>query len=59
MSKKTPPPKKPKQLYISAKSIRWNLCQNIAIALYYSDIFDAELGYKFNDLLDHLSNKSN
>lgn len=52
MSKKSPPPKKTKEVLQTRKTVRWQVCNKIAVALYYSDIFDAELKNKLSEITD-------
>jgi hypothetical protein len=59
MPKKTPPPKKTKEVLQTRKTVRWQVCNKIATTLYYSDYFDAELRQKLNDLIDHQANQFN
>jgi len=53
MRKKTPPPKKTKEVLQTRKTVRWQICNEIAVALYYSDIFDAELRQKLNTIREY------
>jgi hypothetical protein len=52
MPKKSPPPKKTKEVLQTRKTVRWQICTKIAQALYYSEIFDAELKTKLNEIID-------
>ena len=59
MRKKTPPPKKTKEVLQTRKTVRWQICSKIATTLYYSDEFDAQLKQKLNDLIDQQANQCN
>ena len=52
MPKKTPPPKKTKEVLQTRKTVRWQLCSRIAQALYYSNMFNAEIETKLNEIAD-------
>lgn len=52
MKKKTPPPKKNKERYLTTKTLRWNTCLEIARTLYHSKISEANLKIQLETFID-------
>jgi len=57
MKKKTPPPRKKNERYLTTKTLRWNTCLEIARTLYHSRISDADLKMQIETFVDQSLNQ--